>query len=575
MVTYAWLQTAAPASNEPSPGTIEILRRYGLEDLWKPQTAYCVRVLDALKSPTAAERFAALELSFLRARRESHQGHFASLPLLLKCSQRALNYLGEREPGDPPPGFDQRFAWATMMYDEVVARVVEIVFWKQDPDGEYGDLRLDSGDWKLGDFEELAAVDRLEVIGFRDRFIRYGLGAPLVGLIPRRSRFSESHYFPPKGLSVAVTATLDVEEGIEGRPEFSLRLSNPLKHPSISLGKIHAPLAADFTAPLALLAEKGEKEMQKLGSKEMFHPGKTRSEHRLIMMEPFDPEKIPIVMIHGLWSDPSIWLALTNRIHGDPLLRERYQLWYFMYPSGEPFLWTAAMFRESLGAALDELGIVPGGDEGLVLIAHSMGGLLAKTMVASSGNALWNTIFSQPVGAADFDPETLGNLKRALFFSPDPRVGRVIFMSTPQHGARLARSLIGEIGSVLVKLPKPFAAMLKGIAGSHPELLQPEMRDIFLKGGVDAVGALRPSNPIMKAFAALPIEADLPYYTIIGNQGPEKPEGITDGVVSLKSAHLEGAVSESVVDCTHHSPECVAAQNEVLKILKAALQGAP
>ena len=60
------------------------------------------------------------------------------------------------------------------------------------------------------------------------------------------------------------------------------------------------------------------------------------------------PGKIPIVFVHGLRSTPLAWLKVINEIWGDPTLRERYQVWLYMYPTGKPIPSTAARLREDL-----------------------------------------------------------------------------------------------------------------------------------------------------------------------------------------------------------------------------------
>jgi pimeloyl-ACP methyl ester carboxylesterase len=61
------------------------------------------------------------------------------------------------------------------------------------------------------------------------------------------------------------------------------------------------------------------------------HPGRTASSTR---MDVYDPQRIPVVFVHGLLSDPHIWLNAVNAINSDPELRAAYQPWYFLYPTG-------------------------------------------------------------------------------------------------------------------------------------------------------------------------------------------------------------------------------------------------
>ena len=37
------------------------------------------------------------------------------------------------------------------------------------------------------------------------------------------------------------------------------------------------------------------------------------------MLEPYDPNKMPVVMVHGLWSSPVTWMEMFNDLRSDPL----------------------------------------------------------------------------------------------------------------------------------------------------------------------------------------------------------------------------------------------------------------
>ena len=66
------------------------------------------------------------------------------------------------------------------------------------------------------------------------------------------------------------------------------------------------------------------------------------------MRGPYQPGRIPVLFIHGLWSSPDSWMKMTNALQADPLIRERYQFWYAYYPTGAPLMFSAARVRETL-----------------------------------------------------------------------------------------------------------------------------------------------------------------------------------------------------------------------------------
>lgn len=88
----------------------------------------------------------------------------------------------------------------------------------------------------------------------------------------------------------------------------------------------------------------------------------------LYLLQPWDKDKEPIVLLHGINSSPNVWRELAAAI--DP---ERYQLLLFHYPSGMPLGNSAYLLSEALRDV--QLRLKP---TRLHLFAHSMGGLVAR-----------------------------------------------------------------------------------------------------------------------------------------------------------------------------------------------------
>lgn len=197
---------------------------------------------------------------------------------------------------------------------------------------------------------------------------------------------------------------------------------------------------------------------------------------------------------------------------------------------------------------------------------------MARALVTDSGHALWKAVFTVPPERLPLPPKQIETLREALVFEHEPFVKRVIFMCTPQHGAHLAESTAGKIGSALIQLPRRFSTMLQTVVSRMPDAITPDMRATLGKGGADAVQALAPDYPVMRVFAALPIASGVTYHSIIGTRGRGTGPEASDGVVSVRSAHLEGAASEALVPCDHHATACLPAMQEVLRILRENLQ---
>ena len=88
-------------------------------------------------------------------------------------------------------------------------------------------------------------------------------------------------------------------------------------------------------------------------------------------LQPFDPEKIPVVFIHGVGGHPKQWGPLIQHLD-----RTHYQPWVFYYPSGLRLHMSAEFLLQSLSEIL-----VRHKFNKLVIIAHSMGGLISRSLV--------------------------------------------------------------------------------------------------------------------------------------------------------------------------------------------------
>jgi pimeloyl-ACP methyl ester carboxylesterase len=288
----------------------------------------------------------------------------------------------------------------------------------------------------------------------------------------------------------------------------------------------------------------------------------------LYMLQPYDPNKIPVVFVHGLMSSPTTWAPMLNGLMGDPVLREHYQFWFFRYPTGNPVLYSA----ESLHAALDAVQRTfdrrnhNPAFQSMVVVGHSMGGLLTKTLTQDSGEAIWNRFSKKPLDSLTVSPDVRNHLDRVVHFTRRPYVSRVLFLAVPHRGSELALGVVGAIGRALITLPltvlKPFGAVVTALAASPQPGDQVKETKKRLPTGVDS---LSPKSPVLKILTELPIQ--VPYHSIIGNEKKADTPGGTDGVVPYWSSHLDGAVSEKIVHSGHNVHTHPLAIREVRRIL--------
>ena len=167
------------------------------------------------------------------------------------------------------------------------------------------------------------------------------------------------------------------------------------------------------------------------------------------MLEPYDPDRIPVILIHGLTSIPQMWVPTISAIESDPELRGRYQFWVFAYPTGDPIALSALKLRESLAQVYQ---LYPKTKD-MVLISHSMGGLLSQMQAVTTKRVLWDHVFQSDADRlyAKVPPDNV--VKRALIFDANPRVQRIVFICVPHRGSDLAINWIGSFGIGLISLP--------------------------------------------------------------------------------------------------------------------------
>jgi pimeloyl-ACP methyl ester carboxylesterase len=275
-------------------------------------------------------------------------------------------------------------------------------------------------------------------------------------------------------------------------------------------------------------------------------------------------------MVHGLRSTPIAWQQLTNELLGDPEIRRHYQIWHYLYPTGLPFLTSAADLRDELESVRRMLD--PDGEDfatqNMIVIGHSMGGLLARTLVTDSGDTLWNSTFALPVSEIDPGLEQLPRLRRVFYFQSKPYIKRAIFMAVPHRGSKAADGLFARMVARRVRLPSGLDKLISTLRTNLPTLLRPEAAPLFDHGYPDSISVLSPTTPSLIALAKLPVNAATPFHSIMGDRGLGDGEKSSDGIVAHWSSHLPGASSEEFVPTSHRTYESPETIVEVKRILK-------
>src|SRR6185369_4353754 len=116
-----------------------------------------------------------------------------------------------------------------------------------------------------------------------------------------------------------------------------IELYDPLDTPQIACGKRKLPLESDLSTPLAYFLDNPDFNDSGLSTTGLLFPGVAHKLSGVYMLEPYDPQKIPVLFVHGLWSSPITWMEMFNDLRSQPEIRARYQFWFYFYPTGQPF----------------------------------------------------------------------------------------------------------------------------------------------------------------------------------------------------------------------------------------------
>jgi pimeloyl-ACP methyl ester carboxylesterase len=402
--------------------------------------------------------------------------------------------------------------------------------------------------WAPNYFTTLELESQVKQKLIRKENIQEGVGGALVGI---RILNPPEKFAPPKGITAPVTATLDFHAR-----DSTLALRRPAKQPTASVdGKVR-PLAADFSAPISFYQPPAN--LLLVGVMGALRSAHYEKKTGLYFLQPYDPDRIPVVFVHGLISTPFDWVQTINGLQADPEIRKHYQFWVFAYPTGNPVLYSALRLREEL-AKVDKL--YPN-HKGYVLVGHSMGGLLSQAQVTTITRADWE----KTLGAlgmqlfATLKPADL--VAKATTFKANPRIKRVVFICTPHRGSKMASGGIGSLAMKLISLPVDLATTIKS------EIPEETLRKINNGRLPNSVSNLAPKAPYLAVLNKESIQA--PYNSIIGNRGKPGPlADSSDGVVPYWSSHLDGAKSECIVPGPHGScqlPQTIAELDRILRL---------
>lgn len=401
---------------------------------------------------------------------------------------------------------------------------------------------------------DLFPTDALRLGGkfFQTRSSIDGIGAQLVAVergenVQFRQRYELARVYAP------VTAVVKFQ-GQRAQLEFI----EPFASDRVKIDNRSFPLAADYDAPMAMLLSRERPD--KLGFIRLLRPEKYADTARLIRLQPFDPGRTPVIFVHGLQDTPVSFVPMVNAFRKDPEIQRRYQFWIFSYPSGYPYPYSAALLRREL----DGIAHAFPNRKPIILVGHSMGGMICRLMITDAGDKIWRDLFSKSPAETPVTGRNRDLLQSAIVFNHRPEVKRVIFISTPHRGAMLASNWIGRLGRRLIKAP----SFIADARDSAVAVVTNDVAAKQLQRVPNSIDTLDPDDRFVQFVNKLPLASGVPYHSIIGDRGRGDTPNSSDGVVAYWSSHLDGAQSELIVPTNHgaeHSPEGIA---EVRRILR-------
>jgi pimeloyl-ACP methyl ester carboxylesterase len=404
---------------------------------------------------------------------------------------------------------------------------------------------------------DLFPTDSLKIGGtfFKTRSAVSGIGAPLIAVA-----HSENPHFRQQYKLRRVYAPVTAVIQFSGQ-KADLKFVDPFQAERVALDKRSFPLAVDLSAPTAMLIARERPE--RLGFARVINPQRYADTARLTQLQPFDPARTPVIFVHGLQETPASWTPMIDSLRNDPWIREHYQFWVYSYPSGYPYPYSAALFRQDL----DGIDRAFPNHKRVVLIGHSMGGMICRLMITDAGDKIWRDLFGTSPAKTPLAGDGRKLLEESLLFNHRPDVQRAIFISTPHRGSRFASGWIGRIGSGLVRTPRLFTPIYQEM---KPLLVDDPTATAF-KRMPNSVDTLEPNDRFVLAVNKLPITPGISYHSIMGDRGRGNTPNSSDGIVPYWSSHVDGAQSELIVDSGHDAQTNPEAIKEVDRILKVNL----
>ncbi len=518
------------------------------------------------------------EYAYLSGLEEQKQNEKAKL--LLTAARAAYSAVFDEQMGPMLDPLDPNLRFAVDLYNYSLSELMGLLLAEGRKPGQElscslieGQLTVTKG-YGMGEAQTFKQIlpafsHKTEELELHTR--RRGIGVPVVAVRPPTVLVPEVRLLHPPVYQAGVMPVTFLMRFGEPWRETGERLTatcemwSSLTKMQVEINGRRVPLEADTSLALAEFYENGSQYYGLFNMLRLLRAETVEGNRGLFLLEPYNPKKIPVVFTHGLMDSPLTWVPMLNALLSDPVLSERYQFWLFFYPTTNPILLSASELRGSLLALHRDLKAKGEAWNDMVLVGHSMGGLLSRLMITSSGEA-FRDMERHCLTQAAGDPELQAYLKSLATFEPLPFVRRVIFLGTPHHGAYMANQTSGSLGKSISRRPEYIRSFLEAKEGREERLLSQ----------ANGIANLAPDSLFSLALGSSVWSPAVSSHSIIGDLQAAGTTNGTDGVVSYWSSHINGAQSELVVEATHLSlHKKIPAITEVRRILLEHLTRQP
>ncbi len=384
------------------------------------------------------------------------------------------------------------------------------------------DDRVRPGATIASDTEVMLAEDQ-PLNGIRRRLTREGLG---LAIACRSRRPVAGGARDPEHTPVARAWTVLV--GVTSHHadrrlrSVHVELIDPAVTVTRVLGGVRLPLAADFTAPVALSLG-----LQRKPAATAY--GLSASARRgtiggFSALTPFTLERAPLVLVEGVGLSLTLMANFANEVAGDPVLGRRYQVWLYRYPVTAPLFVAASAFRADLARFSARLGRATGRALAgrIAVVAHGPGAVVVKSLLGNCGPSVWNSVFTVPPRRLEAGSRERMLLNGLFHRRRATEVDRIVTLGEPQSGAALLAGVGARAVQLLLRQPVGLRGAVERIYARDRIRLAARLapRDAATLGAGFTDGS---PEPVREAIAAAAIAAER---ALLAFGAPDQP--VTD-----------------------------------------------